>query len=171
VGRVRGLEVRAAAAAVATRPARQQRSDVKDVGGRVDWSHARNLIAFDRAGSDGFYDVYTMNPDGSDERCLTCDKAALPNKHIGNPAWHPSGNWIAFQAQNRSSGNDDVATPGAGLRNDIWPDGRRRTRFFQVTTVEAFVGGVLHPVFSHRETSCSGPSASPRRRVSTGSGS
>ena len=123
---------------------------IKDAGGRVDWSHARNLIAFDRVGSGGFYDVYTMNPDGSDERCLTCDKAALPNKHIGNPAWHPSGNWIVFQAQNRTPGNDDIATPGAGIRNDIWVMDAGGTRFFQVTTLDPFGGGVLHPVFSHR---------------------
>lgn len=123
---------------------------IKDAGGRVDWSAARNLIAFDRAGSDGFYDVYTMNPDGSDERCLTCDKAALPNKHIGNPAWHPSGSWIVFQAQNRSPGNDDLATPGAGIRNEIWVMDAGGTRFFQVTALEPFQAGVLHPVFSHR---------------------
>ena len=48
---------------------RLQISDIKidtiwtitDDGGRVDWSHSgNNLIAFDRVGADGFYDVYVM---------------------------------------------------------------------------------------------------------------
>lgn len=61
-------------------------------GGRVDWSHSgNNLIAFDRMEEDGYYDVYVMNPDGSGEKCLTCGKQGLPQKHNGNPAWHLSG--------------------------------------------------------------------------------
>ncbi len=31
-------------------------------GGRVDWSKANDRIAFSRKGTDGYYDVYTMNP-------------------------------------------------------------------------------------------------------------
>src|ERR671919_3072542 len=55
---------------------------------RLDWSAARDLIAFDRRGPDGKYHVFTMRPDGSDVRCVTCDRQDLPNRHIGNPAWH-----------------------------------------------------------------------------------
>lgn len=42
------------------------------------WSQARNLIALDKAGDDGSFDVYTMRPDGTDLRCLTCGKSGAP---------------------------------------------------------------------------------------------
>jgi Zn-dependent metalloprotease len=133
-------------------PARLVRNiqNMKDPGGRVGWSAARNLIALDLPGADGYFDVYVMNPDGSGERCLTCDKAALPNKHIGNPEWHPSGAWVVFQAQSRAPGNDDVANPGSGARNNIWVMDSEGQRFFQITDVDPRFGGVLHPHFSHR---------------------
>ena len=39
----------------------------------MDWSHTRNLIAFGKYGTDGYVDVAIMKPDGSEERCLTCN--------------------------------------------------------------------------------------------------
>ncbi len=79
-------------------------------GGRLDWSARLNLIAFDRMGRDGYFDVYTMTPEGKQVTCVTCDKPELPNKQIGNPAWHPSGDFIVFQAQNTF-----IRRPLAGL--------------------------------------------------------
>jgi hypothetical protein len=35
-----------------------------------------------------------MNPAGSGQKCLTSNHPLLSNKHIGQPAWHPSGNQI-----------------------------------------------------------------------------
>jgi hypothetical protein len=53
--------------------------ELTDNGGRVSWSTSgSNLIAFDRQGSNGFYDIWTMNPDGSNQVCLTCGKAGIP---------------------------------------------------------------------------------------------
>jgi hypothetical protein len=94
---------------------------IKEIGGRLDWSHTLNVVAFDKRGEDGFYDVYVMNPDGTDEYCLTCD-TGLPDHHIGNPAWHPSGEWIIFQVVNTalipsSMDTEEVnayTNPGAG---------------------------------------------------------
>ena len=123
---------------------------LKNAGGRVDWSANRNLIAFDQPGSDGYFDVYTMNPDGSNTVCLTCDKVP-PNRHIGNPAWDPTGNWIAFQVQKVAAGPlDKLANPGAGANNDIWVMDAAGTKFYQMTNITAFQGGVLHPHFSHK---------------------
>ena len=124
---------------------------LKQSGGRVDWSND-NLLVFDRLGPDDFYDVAVMNTDGSGERCLTCDKPALPNKHIGNPAWHPSGAFIVFQAQKSTATSplgDAFFTPGAGLGNDLWIMDRDGTRFWQLTNVDVRLGGVLHAHFSH----------------------
>ena len=127
---------------------------LKESGGRLDWSHERNLITFDRLGKDGYFDVYLMNPDGSNEKCLTCDNPKLPNRHIGNPAWHPSGQYIVFQAQKpyRKLGKitDFFANPGSGINNDVWVVHSERRQFWQLTNVEPKVGGVLHPHFSHK---------------------
>jgi Tol biopolymer transport system component len=121
-------------------------------GGRLDWS-PRDVIAFDRKGDDGFFDIYTVRPDGSGERCLTCDRPELPNRQIGNPAWHPSGDYLAFQAQRGGMRGlpaltDFFANPGSGVANDVWMTDARGERFWQLTKVPRGYGGVLHPHFS-----------------------
>jgi hypothetical protein len=124
---------------------------LKEGGGRLDWS-SRNVIAFDQLGADSYYDIYTMNPDGSSERCLTCNRAELPNRHIGNPAWHPSGQFIAFQAQKATAPNNAIsdvfATPGSGVNNDLWIMDGEATRFWRLVEVPTGQGAVLHPHFS-----------------------
>lgn len=130
-------------------------------GGRLDWSARNNLIVFDRRIGNGYFDIYTMTPDGRNERCLTCGKKDLPKKSKGNPAWHPSGEFIIFQAQNNYAGlgriglgriTDYFANPGAGINNDIWVMDKEGRRFWQLTTVKPRVGGVLHPQFSRDGT-------------------
>ena len=124
-------------------------------GGRVDWSHKHNLIAFDRMGSDGYFDIWVMKPDGSEQRCLTCSASGLPQKHIGNPVWHPDGDFIVFQAQkaNVPSYVDNECTPGSGVLNDLWVMTADGTWFKNLYGVSDVVSddaqGVLHPHFSH----------------------
>ncbi|HET6781403.1 MAG TPA: hypothetical protein VFH67_04855, partial [bacterium] len=123
-------------------------------GGRVAWSHARNLIAFDRRSQAGTFEIYTIHPDGSDEQCLTCERPVLPRSHRGNPAWHPSGEYVAFQAHDpalsggRGPKESYTGTPGLGINNDIWLMKADGTHFWRITRVKAG-GGVLHPHFSH----------------------
>ena len=47
---------------------------VDEIGGRVDWSHESDLIAFSKTSEDGYFDLYIMNPDGTNQRCLTSEK-------------------------------------------------------------------------------------------------
>jgi len=74
---------------------------IKEYGKSMDWSHTKDMIAFGKRGKDGYYDVCIMNSDGSGEICLTCDKEECPQKHNGNPAWHPSGDYIVFTAEKK----------------------------------------------------------------------
>ena len=126
---------------------------LKESGGRVDWS-PWNVIAFDQLGADNYFDVFTMNPDGSNERCLTCNRPELPNRHIGNPAWHPSGAYIVFQSQKANAPanpiSDYFANPGSGINNDLWLMDSGATRFWRLTDVPLNHGGVLHPHFSNQ---------------------
>jgi Tol biopolymer transport system component len=125
---------------------------VTENGGRLDWSKRLNLIAFDRRQEGGYFDVYTMNPDGSNQICLTCGKKELPARSKGNPVWHPTGDFIVFQAQNSFRGlgaiTDYFANPGAGVNNDLWVMDRGGRRFWQLTDLKPRIGGVLHPQFS-----------------------
>ncbi len=117
-----------------------------DDGGRVDWSHANGLVAFDRLGPDGFYDVWTMKPDGSEQVCFTCELDALPKKNVGQPAWHPSGAWLVVQVQKAdSSAKAFGANPGRGTDNDLWAVSFPEGRAFLLHSAEQ---GTLHPHFS-----------------------
>ena len=128
-------------------------SMVKVKGGRVDWSTANGLIAYDRPGPDGvYYDVYVMSLDGTVDRCLTCGKKAIvPQRNNGNPAWHPSGNYIVFQSEVADSTATPYASnPGRGINNVLWvtdPSGREFYRLTELSTSDAS-SGVLHPHFS-----------------------
>jgi Tol biopolymer transport system component len=127
---------------------------LRENGGRVDWSEANGLIAFDMVGEDGFYDIYTIEPDGTNERCLTCGKGALlPQRHNGNPAWHPSGEFLVFQAEREehplvSSRPTLRANPGIGQYNDLWIVSREGERVYRLTDAEDAALAALHPHFS-----------------------
>jgi uncharacterized protein (TIGR03437 family) len=123
-------------------------------GGRVTWSAVLNLVAYDRLSANGYYDIHTMNPDGSNDQCLTCNVAALPNRHKGNPSFDYSGKWIIFEAEknNTSTLFDMYAAPGSGLFNDVWMMDVKGTVFYQLTNVPASNSGVLHPHFNHAGT-------------------
>ncbi|PYQ17384.1 MAG: hypothetical protein DMF80_00890 [Acidobacteria bacterium] len=127
-------------------------STVKPQGARVDWSRTNGLVAYDRMGDDGYFDVYVMAPDGTRDMCLTCGKAGLvPQKNNGNPAWHPSGNYIVFQSEVAGSRATPFASdPGKGVDNVLWitdPAGREFTQLTALSTSDPD-RGVLHPHFS-----------------------
>jgi Tol biopolymer transport system component len=122
-------------------------------GGRVAWSEKLQLLAFDRMGDDGYFDMWIMRPDGSGQKNMTSGKPALPGKHTGNPEWHPSGKFILFQAQkNVETIADTKATPGAGALNDLWVMTRNGKKVWKVYTVKLRMGknapGVLHAQFN-----------------------
>ncbi len=125
---------------------------LQDPGGRVSWSHSENLIAFDKVGRDGFFDVYVMQTDGSQSQCLTCDKK-VPQLNNGNPVWHPSGTYIVFQAQDPNLQLPSIplanffTTPGIGVNNNLWVMTADGSQCWKLTHVKDS-HGTLHPQFS-----------------------
>lgn len=125
------------------------------VGGRVDWHPSGSIVAIDRLNdADGRSDVYLMRPNGADLRCLTCTVAGLAG-HNGNPAWHPSGYVVVFQAQNTGLPLLPVewepiaslaTSPGWGVNHNLWVAMADGSRFWQLTNVTAGQA-VLHPHF------------------------
>jgi Tol biopolymer transport system component len=131
-------------------------STIKAQGGRLDWSRANGLVAYDRVGDDGYFDVYVMSLDRSRSTCLTCGKPMLvPQKNNGNPAWHPSGNYIVFQSEVAASRVMPFwSDPGRGINNVLWVTdaaGRELTQLTELNTSDRS-SGVLHPHFSNDGT-------------------
>ncbi len=119
-------------------------------GGRVDWSVQGDLLAFDRRGPDGFYDLYVARPDGSGERCLACQLLEFRSSHAYNPSWHPSGRLLVFQAQPLARTLElsaaAMASPDRGIHSELWTISSDGKVFFQLTPGGQ---GLLDPVFSH----------------------
>ncbi len=124
---------------------------ISNNSGRVSWSRSTNLIAYDKQSPVGYYDVWTIKPDGTGDTCLTCGATTLPPLNKGNPVWSPDGRFIALQVQqNPSLGpvGDALARPGAGWNNDLWIMDAAGKNYWPVTHVPAPQGGVIHPQFS-----------------------
>jgi hypothetical protein len=97
-----------------------------------DWSESNGLLAISKRDNNNILQVHVMQPDGSEDRCLTCtQKPGGPSVrvHKGVPHWHPSGRFIFLQVEEEEHpGNRDLSQPGSGMFNDIWvttPDGER----------------------------------------------
>jgi Tol biopolymer transport system component len=120
----------------------------------VDWSADGQWIYHDAMGSSGYYDVWQMRPDGSDDSCLTCNQPGLPTKNKGNPAVDPTGRWLVFQAEKQQhAGTSANSQPGMGVWNDLWVMDLQQNQFYQLTNGSAgVVSGSLHPHFSHGGT-------------------
>jgi Tol biopolymer transport system component len=116
-------------------------------GGRLDWCHRTNLIAFDRVTSANSSEVYTIRPDGSGERCITCKTPGLPQGIRGQPAWHPSGKFLIIQVQGKFYQHSHFEFVSWGIHNDLWlvaADGSWAQKLVEAE----YLGANLHPHFS-----------------------
>ena len=129
---------------------------IKEYGKSVDWLHSSNLVVTARPLHDGYYDLLIFNMDNPDkETYLTHDAIGVPQKHNGNPAWHPSGEYIVFTAENadvEGEQADFVAIPGKGVNCNLWLARADGAEFWQLTyhttAYDDNATGVLHPQFS-----------------------
>lgn len=137
-----------------------------DRAGRPSHSRSGDTIAYHAKNSKGYYEIFFTNNDGSYKTCLTCDHPGLPDKHIGQPSWHPDGKWIIFQAEK----NDHVlpkvsvlAAPGIGYHNDIYIMNIETNTVTQLTSLKTkmYVGdktpasAILQPHFNNKGTQVS----------------
>lgn len=129
-------------------------STLKERGGRVDWSRSHGLIAYDHAQkAKGYFDIHVMSLDRTLDYCVTCTpqaRAAGLVKHNGNPAWHPSGEYLVFQGETAESKvSAKWSHPGRGVNNVLWLADRKGSEFHRLTGYsEKDARGVLHPHFS-----------------------
>ncbi|MBX7093996.1 MAG: hypothetical protein K1X56_04690 [Flavobacteriales bacterium] len=68
----------------------------------------------------GYYEIHTVNKDGSADSCISCI-AEVPQRHNGCATWHPSGDYILFLAEKEIHPRGSVdALPGFGAFTDIY---------------------------------------------------
>jgi hypothetical protein len=116
-------------------------------GGRVDWCALNNLIAFDRMTGADTSEVFVIRPDGSAERCITCNVPGLPEGIRGQPAWHPSGDFLVIQVQGKFYQGSRYEFVSWGIHNDLWlvaANGQWAQRLIETD----YLGASLHPHFS-----------------------
>ena len=125
-----------------------------DNGGRVAWyAGARHeLIAFDAVTDERTRAtaVYTMAPDGSGRRCVTC-AAGLPKGFVGQPAWHPDGERLVVQVENASSEHRFYNHMSWGIDNDLWLVSRAGSRAQRIHATPRR-HAALHPHFDRTGT-------------------
>ena len=119
-------------------------------GGRLDWYKGtrHDLIAFDAvvAPDTRNTEVFTIRPDGSARTCVTC-AADIPKGFVGQPAWHPDGEHLVIQVENRHSEHRLWEHVSWGINNDLWivkRDGSGAELVFASPENHA----VLHPHFN-----------------------
>ncbi|NJL30953.1 MAG: hypothetical protein HC898_04620 [Phycisphaerales bacterium] len=75
---------------------------------------------------------------------------------VGQPEWHPSGDYIVFQAVDPALRGLEITgklvqgiltSPGAGLQNNLWLGRTDGSAAWQLTHIPDR-GGILHPHFS-----------------------
>jgi hypothetical protein len=121
------------------------------------WNLATNRLVFMQPDQSGYYQVWSMRPDGSERRNLTSGRPGLATRaHHGAPFWEPSGRYLLFVAQKpdwhgtRLFGSPDYeALPGFGRHDDLWlitADGQRLWKLTDRPNTRD--EGILLPVFS-----------------------
>lgn len=135
---------------------------VKDIrrlnvlAGRLAWSPDGDTILFDKTDTDTYFDLWTMSSVGGSPTCKTCGAVSpFTSHHISQPAWHPSGQWVCFQAQKDTytGGAEDIlASPGSGIQNNLFisPADFSTTTLVFLVPASNPLGGALHPHFNHQ---------------------
>jgi Tol biopolymer transport system component len=91
-------------------------------GTRPDWSADGQFIAYDKK-IKGSYELFIMNADGSNVRCLTRNlhvPSEIQAKHKGKATFHPNGKYLLFGAENEYGKHGLKTIPGIGDNHDLW---------------------------------------------------
>src|ERR1700754_4717471 len=66
------------------------------------WNPAdANEVCYSVKEADTYYDIHVASPDRSRDTCITCNHPQLPNRHISNASWHPSGKWLLLVVEKK----------------------------------------------------------------------
>jgi hypothetical protein len=105
------------------------------------------MIAFDRMTGKNTSEVYVIRTDGSGEQCVTCNTPRLPKGIRGQPAWHPSGEFLVIQVQGKFYKGNRFEFVSWGIHNDLWLIAANGSWAQRIVEAE-YLGASLHPHFS-----------------------
>jgi Tol biopolymer transport system component len=108
----------------------------RTTGFGIEWSYATSTLVYNKPTDDGYENLFTMDPDGQNERSLTFKNPRLPGKHVCSPMWTPAGDYLVFSAEKHDHGRSSRdAACGFGAYNDIWAMTADGLRAWQLTNV------------------------------------
>lgn len=90
-------------------------------GTSPDLSCDGRLIAYNRK-TNHCYEVFLMNADGGNPRCLTSSNAPkeIVGKHKGKATFHPGGRYLLIGSENEHGDHGLKTIPGIGDNHDLW---------------------------------------------------
>ena len=116
----------------------------------------------DKRDGDGYFQLYTLNPDGSGLSGLTerqVEGGPKVDRHKGFAHYHPSGRYLVVQVEmaKRLVGDSKKVTkasePGSAVWNDLWVASADGLHWTNLTNFSAkTLTGALSPYFSHDGT-------------------
>src|SRR6185295_9024431 len=88
----------------------------------LSWHHPTDQVVFTAFSPDNRLHLYLADADLGNVRGLTVDPVpGLPTNNHGIPFWHPSGRFIALNAEKQDHPGDSTpAIPGLGVYVDLW---------------------------------------------------
>lgn len=123
----------------------------------LDWSKDDNLIATSRYINNNYFNIIVFKPrkERNNECVLLKGVENAPEHHNGNPAWHPSGRYLIFTAQNDDALgylNKKFAIPGTGMNCNLWVIDTKEKKAWKLShhlTTVRDTKAVIHPQFSN----------------------
>jgi hypothetical protein len=135
-----------AAAAVSVQGVSLWKTDASPVA----WTANPDLVYYNGVGSDGMYEGYSSNPDGSDPSCLTCSAPSFPlagtATQRGVSDVSSDGSYMLLEVENPNHPGppgEISSEPGKGAYNDLWLASTDGAHMWQLTNVTAPGSGVI----------------------------
>lgn len=123
----------------------------------VGWSAATGRVIYNSIGSDGMFDAYSSNPDGSDPECLTCTIPSFAgvgtSTNRGASDVSPDGRYMLVTVENGTHLGSIGASwtqPGKGGANNVWLYTTDGTQAWPLTNIDAasqWAYGTIWPRF------------------------
>ncbi len=126
-------------------------NQIVENGGRVSWYQGgdHSKVLFDRITNSNFVntDVFIMEADGSDMKCITCNIDDITDRFSGQPVWHPDGIHCVIQVENQNSRHTRFEHVSFGINNDLWLINTRTLTSEKIFSTE-LNDAALHPQFN-----------------------